>query len=241
VPTSSLQPDLPQPAIAGSLGQPSGVRYGVLGFAVAMAIILYLDRMAISVAMPAMASDLDLEISQIADSVAAFFWCYALFQVPAGWLGDRWGGRRVLTLYVVAWSLAISGMGLVGGLASLILMRALLGIGQAGAYATAAGMLRRWMPFARRGLANSAVSLGGRAGNVLAPTLTSLLMRLVANSGMETDRWRPVFLGYGVVGLVWAVLFWRWFRDEPRLHAGCNAAEEALIQGGDPVAPVGAA
>jgi sugar phosphate permease len=203
----------------------------VLGFVVIMAVILYLDRMAISVALPAIARDLNLDLSELADSVAVFFWCYALFQIPAGWLGDRWGGRRALVLYVVAWSLAISGMGLVGGLLSLMLMRGLLGIGQAGAYATSASLLRRWTPHARRGFATSAVSLGGRAGNVLAPTLTSLLMRLAATAGMEADRWRPVFLGYGLIGLIWAALFWRWFRDEPRLHAGCNQAEIDLIRG----------
>lgn len=217
--------------------RPTVVRYGVLGFSVAMAVILYLDRMAISVALPAIARDLDLEIAQVADSVAAFFWCYALCQVPAGWLGDRWGGRRALTLYVVAWSLAIAGLGLAGGLASLIVMRALLGVGQAGAYATTASFLRCWIPFARRGVANSAVSLGGRTGGVLAPALTSVLMRLWAGAGMEADSWRPVFVGYGCVGMVWAFFFWRWFRDEPRLHPGTNAVEQALIVGGEP-APV---
>lgn len=201
-----------------------------------MAVVLYLDRMAISVAMPAIAQDLNLEIKQVADSVAAFFWCYALCQVPAGWLGDRWGGRRALSAYVVAWSLAIAGLGLAGGLASLIVMRALLGVGQAGAYATTASFLRRWMPFGRRGFANSAVSLGGRAGGVLAPALTSTLMGLLAAWGMQADRWRPVFVLYGAAGLVWAFFFWRWFRDLPRLHPGTNAAEQALI-GHDETAP----
>lgn len=211
--------------------KPTLVRYGVLAFSVSMAVILYLDRMAISVAMPAIAKDLDLPIENVADSVGAFFWCYALFQVPAGWLGDRWGGRRALSLYVVAWSLAIAGLGLVGGLASLIAMRALLGIGQAGAYATTASFLRRWMPFATRGLANSAVSLGGRAGGVLAPSLTSLGMALAGAMGASVGRWRPVFIGYGVIGLLWALLFWRWFRDRPRDHERANAAEVRLIQG----------
>jgi sugar phosphate permease len=214
----------------------TAVRYGVLLFSVAMAVILYLDRMAISVAMPAIAADLDLPIEQVADSVAAFFWCYALLQIPGGWLGDRWGGRRALTLYVVAWSLAVAGMGFVGGLVSLIAMRALLGVGQAGAYATTAGFLRRWMPFSSRGFANSSVSLGGRAGGALAPALTSLLMAAAGIAGMTSGRWRPVFVGYGVVGLVWAWLFWRWFRDRPREHPQANAAEIALIEG-----PLGAA
>ncbi len=231
MPKSDSQPAAILPLTPVPSAQPTHARYGVLGFVVAMAVILYLDRMAISVALPAIARDLNLDLSELADSVAVFFWCYALFQIPAGWLGDRWGGRRALALYVVAWSLAISGMGLVGGLLSLMLMRGLLGIGQAGAYATSASLLRRWSPQARRGFATSAVSLGGRAGNVLAPTLTSLLMRLAATAGMEADRWRPVFLGYGIIGLIWAVLFWCWFRDEPRLHAGCNQAEIDLIRG----------
>jgi MFS family permease len=217
--------------------RPSAVRYGVLGFAVAMAVILYLDRMAISVALPAIAQDLHLEISQVADSVAVFFWCYALCQIPAGWLGDRWGGRRALSVYVVAWSLAMAGLGLAQGLVSLVAMRALLGVGQAGAYATTASFLRRWMPFERRGFANSAVSLGGRAGGVLAPALTSILMRLFALGGMEAGRWRPVFIGYGCVGFVWAYLFWRWFRDGPLLHSGVNQAEVQLIIGRSRPAP----
>ena len=211
--------------------RPTMARYGVLLFSVAMSVILYLDRMSISVAMPAIADDLDLPIERVADSVAAFFWCYALFQVPAGLLGDRWGGRRALTLYVVAWSLAMAGLGLVGGLASLIAMRALLGIGQAGAYATTASYLRRWIPFSNRGFANSAVSLGGRAGGVLAPSLTSLGMALMAIVGVSVARWRPVFVGYGVVGLVWAWFFWRWFRDQPREQRQTNSAEIALIEG----------
>jgi MFS family permease len=209
------------------------VRYAVLALAVTMAVLLYLDRMAISVALPAIAQDLDLRISQAADSVAAFFWCYALCQIPAGWLGDRWGPRKALSLYVVAWSLAVAGMGLATGLVSLVVMRALLGIGQAGAYATTAGMLRRWIPFTRRGLANSAVSLGGRAGGVLAPAATSLLMRMLAGAGMENERWRPVFIGYGCLGLVWTIFFWRWVRDDPPRHTGTNAAERALIRTGE--------
>lgn len=225
-----------EPGLAKNSPRPTRVRYGVLAFSVTMAVILYLDRMAISVALPAMAADLNLEIKRVADAVAVFFWCYALFQIPAGWLGDRWGGRRALTLYVVAWSLAIAGMGLAGGLISLVATRALLGIGQAGAYATTASFLRRWIPFTTRGVANSAVSLGGRAGGVLAPAVTSLLMLAAAGAGVTTGQWRPVFLLYGLLGIVWAVFFARWFRDSPRLHPACNAAEIALIQAGESAA-----
>jgi MFS family permease len=94
----------PQSLEIAALGRPTRVRYQVLALAVVMAVLLYLDRMAISVALPAISRDLNLDLGQAADSVAAFFWCYALCQIPAGWLGDRWGSRRALVLYVVAWS-----------------------------------------------------------------------------------------------------------------------------------------
>src|SRR4051794_24571276 len=84
--------DLHASRVARPVQRPTTVRYGVLAFAVSMAALLYLDRMAITVAVPSVAHDLGLTISQVGDSVAAFFWCYAVFQVPAGWLGDRWGG-----------------------------------------------------------------------------------------------------------------------------------------------------
>ncbi len=230
--------EIPRDRVASDsdeLGPPtqrsSWARHGVLALVVLMAAILYLDRMAINVMVPAIAEDLDIKISRVTESLAAFFWCYALMQIPAGWLGDRWGGRRALSLYVVAWSLAAGGLGLAVGPLSLLVMRGLLGIGQAGAYATAASLLRRWIPLARRGVANSAVSLGGRAGNVLAPFLTAKLMVLAAFFGWQADRWRPVYCIYAIVGIVWAIVFWFWFRDDPRKHSRANAAEVALIAG----------
>ena len=73
--------------------KPSGVRYGVLAFSVAMSILLYLDRFAIAVAMPAIRKEFDLSNSDVGSIGSAFFWIYGLAQVPGGWLGDRWGGR----------------------------------------------------------------------------------------------------------------------------------------------------
>jgi len=229
-PASSSSEPLAAPPV-GASARPTLVRYGVLALSVSMAVLLYLDRMAINVAIPAIAQDLSVPIRSVADAVAAFFWSYALFQIPAGWLGDRWGGRRALTIYVVAWSLAMIGLGLVGGLAALLAMRLLLGLGQAGAYATTASFLRRWMPFDARGFANSSVSLGGRAGGVLAPILTAQLMAMVAITGVSGAQWRPVFVIYGAFGIAWAWLFWFSFRDRPSEHPRVNAAEAVLIAG----------
>ncbi len=89
------QIELPVSGLPNEL-QATRVRYGVLAFSVGMSVLLYLDRMAIAVPVKAIAADLKLTDEQVGDSMAAFFWCYALCQVPAGWLGDRWGGRRAL-------------------------------------------------------------------------------------------------------------------------------------------------
>ncbi len=213
---------------------PSRVRFGVLAFAVSMAVLLYLDRYAISVATPAIMAELQLSKTQMGWAVSAFFWAYALAQVPAGALADRWGGRLTLTVFVVGWSVVVATLGFAYGLATLVAGRLLLGLTQAGAYSTTAGMLKHWIPLAHRGKANGAVSMGGRTGGLLAPALTPLLMLLVAQLlGWTSGLWRPVFVAYGALGLVWAWFFWRWFRNTPAEHADCNGAERTMI---DPTA-----
>jgi ACS family glucarate transporter-like MFS transporter len=211
----------------------TNVRWGVLGFSVVMAVLLYLDRFAMSVAQPAMTAELHLNSAQIGKSIGVFFWVYALAQVPAGRLADRWGGRRTLTLYVTVWSLAMIGLALATSYERLMWMRGLMGLGQAGAYATAAGYLKRWMPLESRGVANGSVSMGGRTGGWIAHWLTPQLMLLAGTVlAIDVGQWRWVFGLYGVLGFVWAIAFWRWFRDTPREHRGCNASEVALIEQG---------
>ncbi len=220
---------------ANFVTRPTVTRYGVLAFSVVMAVLLYLDRFAISVATPAILEEMRIDKVQMGWAMSAFFWAYALTQVPSGWLADRWGGRVMLTTYVVAWSITMGGLGFAQGLWGLIAFRLLLGISQAGAYPTTAGFLKNWFPLSRRGFANSAVSMGGRSGGLLTMAITPLLMLLVgAITGFSTGRWRVVFVFYGVLGLVWAVFFWRWFRNTPDEHASCNDAERTLIEHGRP-------
>lgn len=235
-PEPELKPALQQydPAL---FGPPTMVRFGVLGLAAAMSVLLYLDRFAISVATPAMMEELGINKQQMGYAISAFFWAYALCQVPSGWLSDTLGGRFTLTIYVVFWSLAVGFMGLVSGLATLILFRLLLGIGQAGAYPTAGGFLKNWIPLSRRGISNSIVTTGGRSGGLLSNLITPQLMLLVGALGIATGQWRLVFAFYAALGLVWAVIFGFWFRNTPREHRGCNDAERALIEHGRPVEP----
>src|SRR5207253_1491945 len=120
------------------------------------------------------------------------------------------------------------------GLVSLLLLRLLFGLAQAGAYPIAAKVNSLWMPFYNRGLANSIISLGGRAGGTIAPALTATLIAF-------WDDWRLVFDVFAIPCLVWAIVFWVWYRDTPEKHPGCNDAEVQLIARQPPgvTSPVG--
>lgn len=224
----------PQHGGLSDLERPTNIRWGVVGFGTAMSVLLYLDRFAISVATPTMMKELNIDKGQMGWAIAAFFYTYALAQVPAGWMSDKFGARRMLTWYVVAWSVAVAAIAGVPGLYSLIAMRALLGIFQAGAYPTAASLLKRWVPLDRRGVSNSSVAMGGRIGGLIANLATPQLMGLVAAFSLTSmdNSWRVVFVLYGFLGIVWAEWFRRWYRDSPSEHPGCNSAEQALIAAG---------
>ena len=211
-----------------TVGSPTHVYYGIMALTVAMAVLLYLDRFAFSVVEIEIEKDLDISELEMGNAVSVLFLVYGLAQVPAGWLADRLGPRRALTLYVSAWSLAIAGVGFSQSLAMFVGARAMLGLSQAGAYPTAAGLIKRWIPFKHRGFASGAVTMGGRAGALLTSILTPKLMWLFGLfATAQVGLWRPVMVLYGALGLVWAGLFCIWFRNTPREHPRVNAAELA--------------
>ncbi|MCS6852951.1 MAG: MFS transporter [Gemmataceae bacterium] len=211
------------------VARPSGVRHGVLVFLTLMSVLLYLDRICISVAVPAIRETFCLDKTQMGYVLGAFFLAYSMLQVPAGWLGDQFGTRWMLSAAVLAWSLLTAGTALAVGLYSLLVIRFLFGITEAAAYPVAARIGGRWFPLSDRAFANGVITMGGRLGGVLAPALTALLIHWF-------DDWRPAFILFGLLGLVWTVLFWDWFRDTPAQHPRCNAAEINLIEAGRPTA-----
>jgi ACS family glucarate transporter-like MFS transporter len=204
------------------ISRPTGVRHAVLAMTTIMAVLLYLDRVCISAAGSKISSTLKLSKEEMGVIYGAFFLAYAFGQVPAGWLGDRLGARRMLVFCVVAWSLLTALTGLASAFISLLLLRLFFGLAQAGAYPIAAKVNSLWIPFHNRGQANSFISLGGRAGGAIAPALTAILIGL-------WDDWRPVFGVFALPGLVWAIAFWLWYRDTPEEHPDCNNAEVDLI------------
>ncbi|HEY4260756.1 MAG TPA: MFS transporter, partial [Schlesneria sp.] len=156
--------------------KPTRVRHAVVRVTTLMAVLLYLDRFAVGIAATFISEDLRMSQAQMSWFLSAFFWSYALAQVPAGWLSDRFGARRMLSLYILAWSVFTGWLGFAHQVWEVLVLRLLCGVSQAGAYPTAGGLIRVWFPLTRRGVPNSIVALGGRAGGVLAPLLTAVLI-----------------------------------------------------------------
>src|SRR5262245_33135800 len=122
---------------------PSHIRWWVVGLATLMAILLYLDRICLSFTERYIVEDLGLSNREAAVLLSAFFWTYALGQVPSGWLSDRFGARLMLALYILFWSLFTGLMGLVGSFLALLACRLGCGLAQAGAYPTSSSLISK--------------------------------------------------------------------------------------------------
>jgi sugar phosphate permease len=200
---------------------PTMVRYGVLAFLAAMMFVLYLDRYCISQAAPLIEKDLGISHAQMGYIFAAFTLSYALFEYWTGHWGDRYGSRGVLARIVVWWSVFTALTGAATGFWMLIWVRFLFGAGEAGALPNSARVLKKWFPESVRGRIQGFVTTFMMVGGAAAPKVSQQLFNVFG--------WRWTFVAFGLLGLVWAITFYLWFRDEPREHASTNEAECRLI------------
>jgi MFS transporter, ACS family, glucarate transporter len=200
---------------------PSGARHIVTAFAISLAVITYIDRAAINVSALYITKDLGLSTIQLGHAFAAFAWAYALFEIPGGWLGDKIGPRRVLLRIVLWWSLFTAATGWAWSATSLILIRALFGAGEAGAFPNMTRMFTTWLPVRERERAQANLWLATRLTAGFTPVLVALMM--------ERIGWRRTFEIFGALGVIWAVLFYRWYRDVPAEHPAVNQAELAML------------
>jgi ACS family glucarate transporter-like MFS transporter len=199
-------------------------RYVVLAFGVALAAVTYLDRVCISVTAKHIMRDLSLSELQMSFVFSAFTAAYAIFEIPTGYWGDRIGTRRVLTRIVVWWSSFTVLTAAAFSYPSLLAVRFLFGIGEAGAWPNVARTFSRWFPAKERGTAQGIFFMGAHLAGGLTPLLVAaLLVRL---------PWRAVFVIFGMVGFVWAAAWYRWFRDDPARHPAVNATELRMIESG---------
>ena len=171
------------------MDRPTRVRFWVIASCMLMGIILYVDRYAFGIAQPYIRQELDLSKTDFSYALSAFFWFYAIGQMPAGWLSDRFGPRLLLTSYILVWSFFAATVGLAGSLVMLCLARAAFGLGQAGAFPTASAIVGRWIPKAQRGKASSFVALGGRIGGAIVPIVSAILLVafLPSDQGYELE------------------------------------------------------
>ena len=197
------------------------MRYGVVGFAVLLSVITYIDRVALSQAAPAVAADLGLSQVEIGWAFSAFGFAYFLFQVPGGWLSDRFGPRRVLTGIVLWWSLFTAATGWAWNQISLVASRFLFGAGQGGGFPVLTKTFANWLPPSERVRAQGVMWLSARWGGAFTPLLVVFLLQHLS--------WRHAFGIFGLLGIFWSLAFFRWFRDRPAQHPRVNPRELAIL------------
>ncbi len=212
-----------QPAPAKT-SRPTHVRHVVLGLTVAAYMITYMDRQILAVARPVIRDELSISLVMMGWITFSFRIAYALFQIPGGWLGDRFGARRALTLIVTWWSVFTGFTAMAWNAISMLVIQIFFGLGEAGAFPIATRSLARWMLPAERGFAQGITHAGSRLGAALTPPL---VVFIIAKFG-----WRAAFLVFGILGVTWSVVWFLYYRDTPEEHGGVNKAERDLIGSG---------
>lgn len=220
---STESPPRVAPSVAVANGEkPTRVRYCVIGLAITVAIIQYIDRVAISQAKGDIAKDMGFTDVQMGAIFGAFGLAYALFEIPTGWLGDKIGARKVLTRVVLWWSFFTAATGWAWSYASMWWTRFLFGAGEAGCFPNLTKAFSTWLPKNERTRAQALMWMGARWGGAFTPLLVVTVMAFV--------NWRVAFHLFALLGVIWAVVFYFWFRDNPRDHRGVNPGELALLK-----------
>ncbi len=179
----------------------------------------YVDRGALAIAMPQISRELGLNASQLGMLASAFFWTYALLQVPAGWLVDKFDVKWVLAGGFALWSLATGLTGLAGGFAGLLALRLLLGIGESVAYPAYSRIIATRFRPEQRGFPNALIDAFSKMG----PALSTLVGGLV----VAKYGWRSFFFVMGIGGMVWLIPWMLWRSDE-RHDKSTPAVPQAL-------------
>lgn len=200
------------------------VRWSVLAWLCSLSALTYICRVGIIQVQDGIELDLHLTPQRFAYAFSAFSLAYALFEIPSGWLGDKFGPRKVLVRIVLCWIAFTAVTALAWGLVSLIVFRFLFGAGEAGVFPNISRASREWFPFSERGFTQGMVWLCARWGGAVAPLLMMILAYPLG--------WRIGFFLMSVFGAVWLWGFSSRFKDSPQLDPAVNEAERALIAEG---------
>ena len=177
----------------------------------------YTDRANLAVAAPSIKQALHVDSTTMGFLLGSFFWTYAIMQLPAGWLVDRFGARVMFPIAVCWWSLFTALTAAANSAAALFGFRLLLGAGEAGGYPSSARVVARWFPPHERGIASSIFDSGSRVGNLVAIPLCAWLI--------SSFGWRASFVVTGLLGFVWTAA-WLVIYRKPERHP--DVTPEAL-------------
>jgi MFS family permease len=194
----------------------------VVAFTVALAAVTYLDRVCISIVAPQIMNDLSLSRIQMSYVFSSFTIAYAAFEIPTAWWADRVGSRSVLTRIVLWWSAFTIATAGAFNYVSMLAVRFLFGVGEAGAWPNAARVFSRWIPAHERGRVQGIFFAGAHLSGGVTPMIVAFLATFL--------HWRAIFVLFGFVGIGWAIAWYRWFRDEPREHNEVGVPERDLIE-----------
>jgi sugar phosphate permease len=179
--------------------------------------LTYIDRINVNTSSIVFQKDLALNPKQVGWIFSAFGWAYLALQVHGGWISDRFGARRTLAVCGIVWAGATVMMGLSGGLATMIVARVILGLGEGATFPTATRALSDWAPASLRGFVQGITHAFARLGNTLTPPLVAWLI--------WKTSWRGSFIALGIFSMVWAIVWWFYFRDDPAQHPGISKWE----------------
>ena len=197
----------------------------ILAMLVILGVVTFLDRINISVAGSSIMKDLNLSTAEWGWVQSAFILSYGLMQIPMGAYGDRHGHRKVLTQIVLWWSLFTAFTGVAGGLASLLIIRFMFGVGEAGSSPCSTGVISRWFEKNEVGKAQGYVWAASRMGGALTPFVVIPVMAWLG--------WRAAFWLLGGLGIIWAVVWYVMYRDKTPLQLPRGGEQqEASPRGG---------
>jgi ACS family glucarate transporter-like MFS transporter len=200
------------------------VRYRVVGFMLALAAVTYLDRACIATLSPEIRQDLGLDKDQMSWIYSAFAIAYAVFEIPTAWWADRMGTRQVLTRIVAWWSGFTMATAAAWNFSSMLVVRFLFGAGEAGAWPCMARTFSRWIPQSERGTIQGIFFAAAHGMGGLTPVIALAVTGLIG--------WRWTFVVFGIPGIIWAIVWYLWFRDDPEQHPSVSPAELDKIVAG---------
>jgi len=189
----------------------------------------YIDRANLAIAAPMIRAELGIDAAAMGLVLSAFFWTYALMQLPAGWFIDKVGVRVALVVAVGWWSLFTAATGAARGVAQFIAARLMLGAGEASSQPSFAKVAYNWFPRSERGLACSIFNSGSTAGSALSLPLVTLLIAAVG--------WRGSFVATGLLGIAWAIAWWFIYRDPEQWRAVAPQQVDRLLAQREPQSP----